>query len=244
MAYGYRPRTPDQFDQQQKQTPISALSGPPMDRPTDPGPLGSRTNQFKPPIMPLGMRYGYGYRPRDPSQFGRKLGFPKNDQTTMGDRPVEVPPPPRGSESGPGILESWFNQRAQGIDAASQYATKRGLDALNDRYAAGGMANSGAARQGDADLLANIEAQRAGALDALAAGASGEHQRRLDSMFGQGLGLAGGQSQINSIYDIKAGDAQSEAIKAALGFFLNKAGVDDKSRQQGLSNIFSLIGLM
>lgn len=152
------------------------------------------------------------------------------------------PPSPTGSESGPGILESWFNQRAAGIDAASQYATRRGLDALNDRYAAAGMANSGAARQGDSDLLANIEAQRAGQLDALAAGASGEHQRKLDSMFGQGLGLAGGQSGINSAYDLKAAGVQSDALSAALNYFLNKAGVDDKSRQTGLNNILGIWG--
>lgn len=152
--------------------------------------------------------------------------------------PPAAPPP--GTQAGPGILESWFNQRAQGIDAASRYATKRGLDSLNDRYAAAGMANSGAARQGDADLLANIEAQRAGQLDALAGGASGEHQRRLDSMFGQGLGLAGGQSGINSAYDLSAGQAMSDAIKAALGYFLNKAGVDDKSRQGGINNLLGL----
>lgn len=148
--------------------------------------------------------------------------------------------PSYGSESGPGILENWFNQRATGTDIASQYATKRGIEALGSRYGAAGLGNSGAARQGEADLLANIEAQRAGQLDALAGGASGEHQNRLNSMFGVGSNIAGGRSAINSAYDLSAASAQSDALKAALGFYLNKAGVDSQSNQAGLNNIIKL----
>lgn len=148
--------------------------------------------------------------------------------------------PDTGTQSGPGILESWFNQRAQGIDAASEYAKKRGLDALNDRFAAAGMANSGAARQQDSDLLANIEAQRASQLDALAAGASGEHQRRIEDMFNEGQGIASGRSAINSAYDLAAAKAQADALAAALGFGVNKAGVDSKAQQSFLDSLFRL----
>jgi len=105
------------------------------------------------------------------------------------------------------------------------------------------MSNSGAARQAESDLYANLLSQRMGQLDALAGGASGEHQGRLNAMFGQGLGLAGGQSGINSAYDLAAANAQSNALSAALRFGVNKAGVDSKSNQQGLNNIFSLYGL-
>ena len=157
--------------------------------------------------------------------------------------PDATAPSPTGTESGPGILENWFNQRAQGVDAASEYARKRGMDALGDRYGAAGLSNSGAARQGESDLLANIEAQRAGQLDALAGGASGEHQGRLNSMFSQGLGLAGGRSGINTAYDIKGADAWSNALAAALGFGANKAGVDEKSRQSGITNSLGIASL-
>lgn len=224
--------------------PLPSLTAPPDPPPGLPPPdRFQRRDQD-----PLGSRHGYA----SPNTWRKYLtgggafqpdvSFDKDPLGKVGDRPPPEPKNPTGSESGPGILESWFNQRASGIDAASQYATRRGLDALNDRYAAAGMANSGAARQGDSDLLANIEAQRAGQLDALAAGASGEHQRRLDSMFGQGLGIAGGQSQINSAYDLRAAQVQSDALSAALNYFMNKEGVDDKSRQAGLNNILGIWG--
>jgi len=36
------------------------------------------------------------------------------------------PPPAYGSESGPGILEQWFKQRAMGADPAFEYGLTRG----------------------------------------------------------------------------------------------------------------------
>ena len=147
---------------------------------------------------------------------------------------------PYGYASGPGILEDWFNQRANGTDPAYEYAMKRGGDAIDTRMAAGGSYNSGARGQQLSDYAANMGAQREGQLDTLAAGASGERQRRLEDMFSQGLGLAGGESGINSSYDLAAGKSMSDALSALLGFTTNKAGVDAKSNQQGLSNIISL----
>ena len=155
-----------------------------------------------------------------------------------------MPPPTGGTQSGPGILEDWFNQRAKGVDQAYDYATKRGMQTLGNASAARGGFNSGASRQQESDFMANMGAQRMGQLDALAAGASGEHQNRLNSMFGQGLGMAGGQSGINSAYDLMAGKSMSDALSALLGFTTNKAGVDSKSNQQGLQNIIGLLGLI
>lgn len=152
------------------------------------------------------------------------------------------PPDPLGSQSGPGILEQWFNQRANGIDKAYEYASQRGMDRLGTASAARGGFNSGAARQQESDFMANMGAQRTGQLDALAGGASGEHQNRLNSMFGQGLGLANGQSGINSAYDLTSAKAMSDALSALLGFTTNKAGVDSKSNQQGISNILGFLG--
>jgi hypothetical protein len=154
--------------------------------------------------------------------------------------PVAPPASPYGYASGPGILENWFNQRANGTDPAYEYAMKRGGDAIDNRMAAGGSYNSGARGQQLSDYAANMGAQREGQLDTLAAGASGEHQGRLNSMFSQGQGLAAGESGINSAYDLSAGKSMSDALAAALGFTLNKAGVDQKSQQQGLTNMISL----
>src|SRR4029078_10813788 len=61
---------------------------------------------------------------------------------------------PYGSESGPGILESWFNQRVNGTEPAYEYAMQRGGDAIDARMAAGGSFNSGARGQQLSDFAA------------------------------------------------------------------------------------------
>lgn len=154
------------------------------------------------------------------------------------------PQNPYGSQSGPGILEDWFNKRATGTDPAFEYGLKRGTEQLGNRFSAAGAFNSGAARQQESDLYANLISQREGQLDALAGGASGEHQNRLNSMFSQGLGLAGGESGINSAYDLAAAGAQKDALAAALGYGVNKAGVDSQSTQQGLGNITGILSMI
>ena len=174
-----------------------------------------------------------------------KAGVPK-PITSFNKPPSEAaaatpPPNPYGYASGPGILENWFNQRANGTDPGYEYAMKRGGDAIDNRMAAAGAFNSGARGQQLSDFAANMGAQREGQLDALAAGASGEYQGRLNSMFGQGLGLAGGESGINSAYDLAAGGAMSNALSALLGYTTNKAGVDSQSNAQGIGNVTKLI---
>jgi hypothetical protein len=121
---------------------------------------------------------------------------------------------------------------------------KRGMESLGNQSAAAGSFNSGAARQQESDFAANMGAQRIGQLDSLAGGASGEHQNRLNSMFSQGNALAGGESGVNSAYDLAAGKSMSDALSALLGFTTNKAGVDSKSNQQGYSNILAGIAAL
>jgi hypothetical protein len=60
-------------------------------------------------------------------------------------------------------------------------------------------------------------------------------------MFNQGLGLANGQSGINSSYDLAAGGAMSNALSALLGYTTNKAGVDSQATQGLVNNGFGLI---
>lgn len=149
---------------------------------------------------------------------------------------------PYGSQSGPGILESWFNQRAQGTDPAFEYGLMRGNRDLADRYSAAGSFNSGAARQAESDLYANLLSQRMGQLDSLAAGASGEHIGRLGLMFNQGLGLAGGQSGLSSAYDLGAAGNMDAANRAQQQMFLNKAGVDQLGNQQAINTFGAIYG--
>lgn len=217
MAYSFAPQPPKQTLGNQQQDPNAQAT--PFTKPTGFGSFGGGLTGFGKPV-------GFG--------GPRTLGT-----AAMGTRTPPPPPPPpeRGSESGPGILESWFNQRASGTDPAFEYGMKRGMEGLGNKYAAAGAFNSGAARQGESDLMANLISQRMGQLDALAGGASGEHQNRINSMFNQGLGLASGESGINSAYDLAAANAMSTNLNALLGMFMNKAGVDQKSNQQGLGNI-------
>lgn len=148
--------------------------------------------------------------------------------------------PTTGTHSGAGILENWFNRRASGTDPGYEYAMKRGMDAVDTRMAAGGSFNSGARGMQLSDMAANMGTQRQGQLDALAAGASGEHRGRLNDMFNVMLGLAGGQTGVNTAYDMAAGDAQTRALMAALGLEGNKAGVDQEAAQGAVSNLINM----
>lgn len=225
--------------------------------PVQPG-MGAKPDPIKPDRRPLGTRGGNS--PGNTGRGGATVGMGnwagaapdpgkgggKNTPTTGGevDTPTPTAPPTGGSESGAGILENWFGQRASGTDPAYEYSMKRGMDSIDNRMAAGGSFNSGARGMQLSDFAANMGAQRVGQLDQLATGASAEHRGRLNDMFAQMMGLAGGQSGINSAYDLAAGGAMSQALAAALGFGTNKAGVDSQSQQTGLNNIFKLLGLV
>lgn len=162
-------------------------------------------------------------------------------QTPAG--PAPPPGPGGGSESGPGILEQWFNSRANGTDPGYEYAVGRGTKDLNNQFAARGGYNSGAAIQAIGDYQANMGSQREAQLDALAGGASGEHQGRLNSMFSQGLGLANGQGGISGMYDTGAGNAMNQGNVQAIQMMLDKAGVDTKANQGVVNAFMSLLGL-
>lgn len=150
---------------------------------------------------------------------------------------------PYGSESGPGILEQWFNERATGTDPAFEYGLQRGMTSLGNRYSAAGAFNSGAARQGESDLYANLLSQRMGQLDTLAGGASGEHMGRLNQMFGQGTNIANGLSGAGTAYDTAAAGNMSAAAQAQQQMALNKAGVDAKANQGLINNAFNAYAL-
>lgn len=164
-----------------------------------------------------------------------------------GGKPAAAPgsgaEPAMGTESGPGILENWFNRRASGTDPAYEYTMGRGMDAIDNRMAAGGSFNSGARGQQLSDFGANMGAQRMSSLDSLAGGASGEHQGRLNSMFQQMLGLSSGQAGLAGAYDISAANNMSASDQAILQMMLNKAGVDSKADQGFLNNLFSAVSL-
>lgn len=150
---------------------------------------------------------------------------------------------PYGTESGNTYLEDRYLNRMGGEDLAYNYAAKRGMEGLGNQYAAAGMANSGAARQGESDFLANLTAQSQGQLDSLAAGATGARQRKTESMFNTGLGLAGGQAGTMSPYALGSAGAMSAADQAYLYMMLNKAGVEGQARQGGLNALFNVAKL-
>jgi hypothetical protein len=142
-----------------------------------------------------------------------------------------------GSQSGPGILENWFNQRAAGTDPAYEYSMKRAGEDIDRRNAATGSFGGGAHAQQLSDMYANMEARRMGQLDNLAGGASGEHLGRLGLMFNQGLGLAGGQSGLASAYDLGAAGNMDAATRAQMQLNLNKYGVDAAGNQSAINTV-------
>lgn len=148
--------------------------------------------------------------------------------------------PTAGTQSGPGILENWFNQRANGTDPGWEYGMGRASDQINRQYAARGGYNSSAATQSLSDMYSNSVSQREGQLDQLAGGASGEHQRRLEDMFSEGLGIAGGEAGVAGAYDQSAGGAMQSGQRAKLELMLSKAGVDQKTAQAELDAIFGV----
>lgn len=161
-------------------------------------------------------------------------------RAAAGQAPSGTPAPnPHGTESGNTYLEDRYLQRLYGKDPAFNYAAKRGMESLGTRSAAAGNFNSGAARAQESDFMANILAQSQGQLDALAGGATGARQNKLNAMFNQGIGLAGGQSGTNTAYDLKTAEGMQNALNALLGYTTGKGGVDPQSNQQGINNLIA-----
>lgn len=202
-------------------------------------PTGARRQSAPAPSM--GGGHAYNTTPGAAPWQGTATPGTGNNSRTGGQGASDNP---YGYASGPGILESWFNQRASGTDPGFEYAMKRGMQSLGNASAAAGNFNSGAARQQESDFAANLASQREGQLDALAGGASGERQGRLNSMLGQGLGLAGGQAGTMGLYDTASAQSNNALMQALIQLYGNKAGVDSKSNQQGISNVLGLIGAL
>lgn len=153
-----------------------------------------------------------------------------------------APAPTYGTNSGPGILQQWFNERASGTDPGYEYATGRGLTALNNQYAARGGFDSGASEQGDSDYLANMGSQREAQLDQLATGASNENSNQVSQMLGLGMGLAGGQSGLAGAYDLGAGNDLTSANNTGLQLSGEASLIPYLANQQLLSNGAGLLG--
>lgn len=148
-----------------------------------------------------------------------------------------------GTESGPGIMQQWFGERATGTDPGYEYATGRGMKALDGAFAARGGYNSGANIQADSDYLANMGSQREGQLDSLASGASGERANSLSTMLGLDNSITGGMAGLTSGYDLGAANALNTGNAAALQLGINGAMAGIQGKQGLMNNLFSIGGL-
>lgn len=148
--------------------------------------------------------------------------------------------PTYGTQSGPGILQQWFDQRAGGTDPGWEYGLGRAETALNNQYAARGGFNSGAALQGQGDLLSNAMSQREGQLDQLAAGASGENAGQISQMLGFGNSLASGESGLAGQYDLGAGGAMTNANNTGLQLSGEAAMIPYLAKAGMMSNLMGL----
>jgi len=218
----------------------------------NPASIGSGSIQDRPAASPVSAgaaSLALGATGRTPTSVGlSQAGRTFNSQlgrdtvptrSTLPPGAPATPPSPYGTESGPGILEQWFNQRANGTDPGWEYGMGRATAELNRQSAARGGFNSSASMRSLSDLYSGAVSQRESQLDALAGGASGEHQGRLNSMFNEALGLANGQAGTGSGYDINTGNNMSQMDIAQIQLALDKAGVDQKTRQAILGTITS-----
>jgi hypothetical protein len=62
-------------------------------------------------------------------------------------------------------------------------------------------------------------------------------------MFSQGMGLAGGQAGTMGAYDLASAHSNDALMEAIIQLMGGKAGVDDKSRQQGVNNGLGIAAL-
>lgn len=150
--------------------------------------------------------------------------------------------PTYGTQSGPGILQQWFNERANGTDPGYEYATGRGLTALNNQYDARGAFDSGASEQGDSDYLANMGSQREGQLDTLASGASNEYANQISQMLGAGMGLGSGEAGTAGQYDTGAAANWANSMNTGLSLAGQSAMIPYLARQQMMQNLMGLGG--
>lgn len=151
--------------------------------------------------------------------------------------------PPTGTQSGPGLLEQWFDQRANGTDPGYEYSLGRNTAMINRESAARGGFNSSATMNSLANMYAGMATQREGQLDQLAAGASGERAGNLAQMFNTGLGIAGGEAGTALPYNMAAGGAMNTAAADAYQSNLIKNGVDPAVAAQRTKDIFGALSL-
>lgn len=157
--------------------------------------------------------------------------------------PAAAATPDYGTNSGPGIMQQWFNERATGTDPGWEYGNKVGLTALDNAAAARGGYNSGAAEANDSNFMANSLAQREGQLDALAGGASAENTAETGQMVGLGMGLAGGEAGLGGAYDVAGANAMSGANNAGLQYGAQATMLPYMANQNFMNQMFGLGGL-
>lgn len=150
--------------------------------------------------------------------------------------------PTYGTQSGPGILQQWFDQRAGGTDPGWEYGLGRAQTALNNQYASRGAFDSGAALQGQGDMLSNALSQREGQLDQLAHGASAENANQVSQMLGFGNSLAGGESGLAGQYDLGAGGAMTSANNTGLSLSGQAAMIPYLAQAGMMQNLMGIGG--
>lgn len=163
-----------------------------------------------------------------------------NSTVPGSDAAMAAAPPTYGTQSGPNLMDQWFNERASGTDPGYEYATSRGLTSLDNAAAARGGFNGGASMQQDSDYLANMGSQREGQLDQLAGGAQSADQSQLNTMLGMGMGLAGGQAGLGAAYDTSGANAMSAANSTGLSLGAQGIGLQYGANQNSMNQLMGL----
>jgi hypothetical protein len=167
----------------------------------------------------------------------------------------------RGQAAGPTNQEQLYNERKGGVDPAAAYQDERAMADINRQLAARGMANSTPGVRQITDYQANINAQRAQQLAALAGGAD-TSRLGLDQAYGGAAQGASGEQRgyyndvmngAGSLGDSRAntfghfselgGQAYGEGQKEKLQAALQAAGIDMATFQNMVGDVTAVGGL-
>lgn len=192
--------------------------------------------------LPYAGSAGGGVAPVTPGSGPTPTSIAPGSATAPASSAAAPSAPTYGTASGPGILQQWFDERASGTDPGWEYETGRNATALDNEYAARGGYDSGAALQGQSDLMANEEAQREGQLDTLAGGASGENLGQISQMLGAESGLASGQAGLAGQYDLGAATDETNANNTGLSLSGQAAMIPYLARIQLMQSLMGAGG--
>lgn len=133
--------------------------------------------------------------------------------------------------SGPSLSQQRYADLQGGNDPYFNYMLQRGNKQLDNTFSAQGGFNSGARLQAGSDFQANLAAQQSQQMSGLAGQADQEQRGRLADIFGRQFGISQGEAGATEKAYGAGGGFFERGQMASIEAALQKAGIDDKTRQ-------------